>query len=751
MSPNTTEHQTARKGIFKGLQGRLIAVILLAFVFPYLCMIALVVIVNSKLGSITATTETTHSQTNEALSEAIATTKVLFKLSAIRKAETLASNASLIISMRNLIESELPSDRYLLEMVQTERIGEECEISIINPLLDKVIVDKYLEPGADLNENLPNVSQLMSERRYLKILSDLRTNPSLEGSIGTISEVYQVSPDLEKVKDAEAARRAEDETAASPGGEKAARQVFVIVTPIQNTPYSLSVVARMGGLTQAIQDQVGGSLNRINETLLEIDKKSQQVNRVSTITAILGAVFGMVFVFLLFRFTGKRIIQPFQELMQTADSIRRGEYDRRVKLFTMTDEFMELGQAMNRMLDTITELIESEEDKKRLQEHIIQLLDIVSRASEGDFTRRGEVTENVLGSVADAFNMMLDSISKLVMQAKDSGRRISTAATSILEAARKIALDAKRQGREIVQVNAVMQQASRSMQRVSISADMAKNESQRATVAAQKGADLMDESIQNMQRMRNNVQSTAKTIKSLGDRSLEINAIVEMINDISARTNILSLNAAIEASKAGKQGKGFAIVADEIRKLAERTTNATKEISQFIEDIQIETNDAVLAMEEVTRKVEQGWKQADQGGVMLKDIKQVVSSAAEKIMEISTVSNQMVAEIDKVVEAINSIFQVTRETTDGIFRTSSEASSLLKPIELLNDVIRTFRLKQSFEHDMGADWVIPAEDRPSDGEIERIIGQPDHEKPEAEVPAREDMAAGPDVPDGKES
>ncbi len=710
--------QEQRQGWLHGLRKRLAVVILLAFAVPYLCMISLILIVNGGLLTIKTRTNATYSHTNDSLSIALATTEKMFKLSAIQKAETLAGEAAMIVSLRNLIESEIPSDPHLLEMVQTERIGQDSQISIINPILDKVLLDKFIDSGENLSHSLPLVVRVIQQKDYLRILGQLRENPSVQGNIGTVSEVYREV----KGKDGSAYIPVDENTSpnARPGttpGES--EEKFIVVTPIKGTPYSLSVVSSMGGLTASVLEEVQDSLAGINKTLLQIDEESLRVTNTSYWILLFSTLFGIMIMYLLFRITNRRILTPVKELKKTAYAIRGGDYSRRVRLSMMSDDFMELGSEINRMLEDITVLIQSEEDRKKLQQNIMSLLNIVSKASEGDLTQRSPVTVGVLGAVVDGLNMLLESMSTVIAQVKESGRKISMASNSIMDASRKIAVDAKRQGREIHHITSLAQQATRQMQRVSISADMANEEVQRATVSAKDGASRVNDTIQNMLRMRSNVQSTAKTIKMLGDRSLEINAIVELINDISARTNILSLNASIEASKAGEQGKGFAVVADEIRKLAERTTNATKEISSLIEDIQIETNDAVLSMEEVTHDVEQGWSQTDQAGNTLKQIESVILSAAEKILEISKVSRTMVTQMDEMVEEIKSIYQVSKETTEGIYRTTNETTNLMSPLNTLNVVIRNFRLRSELERNSGLDWMIPG---PSMEERDRVVG-----------------------------
>ena len=690
MTRRTYSH---KGGVFSGLQRRLTLMIIAAFAVPYLFTAVLTYVVEDGLGTIKDTTIATSSNATSSLNEAADITKKMFKLGALTRAETMARQAALVISLRNLKMKDLGSDPSIMRIVQHERVGDESRISIVDPKKGVIIVDKYNGPGASIDDNLPLIGRLIYDKGYVRILQDLAGRPTLEGNPGTASDVYSQmqggSEGRENGNEPKEIRR---------------KEKFAIITPIPGSPYSLSIVTSMGGLTQTVFMKLKVTLEGINSTLANIELKSLEVKHFSLAALAAGALFGIIMILLLLRMTRVRILDQVDELAETSESIRRGEFDRRVSLILMTDEFRELGVTINRMLDTITKLIESEEDKERLQGNIIRLLDIVSKASEGDLTGRGHVSEDVLGNVVDAFNMMLNSISKLVVRVKEAGRLISQGAVSILDDSRKIAIDAKRQGREIHNITGRIQQASRSMQRVSISSDLANEEAQRATFAARDGGKKVDETIRNMQTMRTNVQATSKTIKSLGDRSLEINAIVELINDISARTNILSLNAAIEASKAGEQGKGFAVVADEIRKLAERTTNATREISSFIEDIQIDTHDAVLAMEEVVREVEQGWKQSDQAGTTLREIQTVISAAAEKIMEISKVSRDMVQQMDDVVIEIKSIYQVARETTEGIYRASNETKNLMGPLDQLNTLLSHFKLQRKYKDSMQKDW-----------------------------------------------
>ncbi len=283
---------------------------------------------------------------------------------------------------------------------------------------------------------------------------------------------------------------------------------------------------------------------------------------------VVGLVLIALLVSVVMLFMRKAFLRPVRHLTDTAIRIRDGAYDARCHVNTR-DELQLLGNAINEMLNRIVGLIQSEEDKRRIQHGIFRLLEIVSSASDGDLTARGEVSPDELGSVTDAFNHMLESIGGLVVQTRRAALDVNRSAEAILDAARKMAEDA----------------------------------------AAQAHA----------------LDVVSKKIKALGDRSLEINQIVELIDEIASQTNMLALNAAIEASRAGEQGKGFAVVADEVRKLAERSSSATKDIGAFIEMIQDATNDTVEAMERIRKVTHQT---ADGAQLTTNSAEEMVSASA---------------------------------------------------------------------------------------------------------------------------
>jgi twitching motility protein PilJ len=340
-----------------------------------------------------------------------------------------------------------------------------------------------------------------------------------------------------------------------------------------------------------------------------------------------------------------------------------------------------------------------------MQHQVMDLLSVVSTAAEGDLTVKAEVTADALGSVADAFNLMITGLTNLVTQASNVASEIQRSTSEILQSSERMRLGTEQQASQIMEVSTAVNSMSHTTQRMAENADAATQTSLNATQAAVKGGASVAETIKGMQRIRAAVQTTGKKIKGLGERSLEIGAIIEVINEIATQTNLLALNAAIEAARAGEQGKGFAVVADEVRKLAERAARATKDITGLIKGIQVETSEAVTVMEEGTREVEEGTRLADQAGSALREIEQIVKQTATLMTDITRAATDQVKSTESVAHAMDSILKQTQETTHGVQDTVSTIGKLAELSRRLIDAIGRFKLKegimrQPVEHEL---------------------------------------------------
>jgi twitching motility protein PilJ len=385
------------------------------------------------------------------------------------------------------------------------------------------------------------------------------------------------------------------------------------------------------------------------------------------------------------------IISPVKNLMKVAESLGRGDLSNKAQVKT-GDELGQLGETFNRTIDRLQGLVQTESDRDKMQNQVMELLTIVSTASEGDLTVKAEVTADSLGSVADAFNLMTTSLLSLVTQANNAALEIQRATSDILQSSERMRIGAVEQSTQIQSASEAMNAMSQTTQRMAKNAEAATQTSVQAIQAAVKGGASVDETIKGMQVIRSAVQSTGKKIKGLGERSLEIGAIIEVITEIATQTNLLALNAAIEAARAGDQGKGFAVVADEVRKLSERAARATKDVTGLIKGIQLETSEAMTVTEEGTRQVEEGTKLADQAGAALREIEQIVKQTSNLMTDITKAAGDQVSSTGNVAHTMDTISQLTRETTRGVQETVATISGLADLTKRLNDAIGRFKL-----------------------------------------------------------
>jgi twitching motility protein PilJ len=386
----------------------------------------------------------------------------------------------------------------------------------------------------------------------------------------------------------------------------------------------------------------------------------------------------------------KVMVNPIKNIISAAERVGQGDLSHELEVKS-SDELGRLAETFNETITRLRTMVQTEAERDKLQAQVMDLLDIVSTAAEGDLTVQAEVTSDALGSVADAFNLMVNGLANLVEQIRDAGMEIKTATDSILTVTNEMSRGAEEQVVQINKASSVVDSMAMSMQQVASNTEEAANAARQATDAASKGGKAVSETISGMHRIRSTVQGTSKKIKSLGERSMEIGKIVEVISDIAAQTNLLALNAAIEAARAGEQGRGFAVVADEIRKLAERSSKATKEIANLIKGIQVETNEAVTAMENGTRDVEEGTILADTAGASLKSIEGIVSKAASLIHGISVAAKQQVEGAVGVVNSMETISNVSKRTFESSRESMKTISQLASMTNRLNEAIGRFK------------------------------------------------------------
>jgi twitching motility protein PilJ len=335
---------------------------------------------------------------------------------------------------------------------------------------------------------------------------------------------------------------------------------------------------------------------------------------------------------------------------------------------------------------------DSTELNQRNQEAIMRLLDEMGSLAEGDLTVKTTVSEDITGAIADSVNYAIDELRTLVTTINETSEQVSSSAQETQTTARHLADAAQSQAQRISTATSAINQIASLMDNVSKDSAESADVAERSVQIASRGAEVVRETISGMDSIRDQIQETSKRIKRLGESSQEIGSIVELINDIAEQTNILALNAAIQAASAGEAGRGFAVVADEVQRLAERSASATKRIETLVQTIQSDTNEAVSSMEQTTSEVVAGARLAEDAGSALGDIERVSHDLSALIQNISTAARQQSAAATDISHSMNAIQEITSQTSQGASQTADSIGYLAQLASDLRRSVAHFKL-----------------------------------------------------------
>ena len=335
---------------------------------------------------------------------------------------------------------------------------------------------------------------------------------------------------------------------------------------------------------------------------------------------------------------------------------------------------------------------ESEKVNRANQEAILRLLDEIGNLANGDLTVRAKVTEDITGAIADSINYTIDELRRLVSGITEASTQVTAATQEASTVTGQLLQATQKQSTEIQGAGQSVTQMAQQMTDVSVKANDSAKVAESSVNAAQKGTLAVQNAIKGMNDIREQIQETSKRIKRLGESSQEIGEIVQLISDITEQTNVLALNAAIQAASAGEAGRGFTVVAEEVQRLAERSGEATKHIGAIVKSIQRDTQDAVEAMERSTANVVQGTRTADEADQALREIGQVSNQLAELIRSISTATQQQSASATRVAQNMKVILGITQLTTEGTKKTAGSAARLTTLADGLKSSVSGFKL-----------------------------------------------------------
>ncbi|MEN9226390.1 MAG: methyl-accepting chemotaxis protein [Thermostichus sp. HHBFW_bins_43] len=397
--------------------------------------------------------------------------------------------------------------------------------------------------------------------------------------------------------------------------------------------------------------------------------------------------------------SAKQIRSSTNELVGHFAALAQGNYSVRARVGG-NDELGRLANSFNQMVAAIeanfTELsqraTEQGQAKEDLQRQVIRLLDDVEGAARGDLTVRAEVTADVLGAVADSFNLTIRSLRDIVSQVKRAAAAVNDAALQNEDFARSLSADALRQAEDISTSLNSIQVMTDSIQEVASNAREAANVTAQATKAASRGGEAVDRTVSGILAIRETVAETTRKVKRLAESSQEISKIVALISQIASRTNLLALNASIEAARAGESGRGFAIVADEVRQLADRAAKASKEIEQIVLQIQSETGNVMTAMEEGTQLVIEGTRRAEQAKNSLDEIIGVSQQIDGLVRAISQATVQQTETSRSVAQVMQSVELTANETSKESQKVAASLQQLVSIARELQTSVGRFRV-----------------------------------------------------------
>lgn len=405
------------------------------------------------------------------------------------------------------------------------------------------------------------------------------------------------------------------------------------------------------------------------------------------VVVILSFILGLVFSFLISRLITNQIV----DMRRVFQSVEAENFSARATVMG-SDELGRLANGLNNLLDNTLGLIQSRDERDRIQAGVTKLLMEVSDVAQGDLTVEAEVTADMTGAIADSFNYMIEELRKVISNVQETSVQVGSSAAEIQATAENLARGSESQAQQVLETSAAIDEMTVSIQQVSENAALSATVAEQARSNARQGTQAVGKTIEGMNAIRQQVQESAKRIKRLGESSQEIGEIVQLIGDIADRTSILALNASIQAAMAGDAGRGFAVVAGEVERLAERSAEATKRIGTLIKSVQSETNEAVAAMETMTREVVVGSNLANEAEVALSEIEGVSNKLAELIQNISLSSKQQARGSESIAKAMNEISDVIQQTAAGTKQASVSIRNLSELTDNLRGSVSTFKL-----------------------------------------------------------
>lgn len=486
----------------------------------------------------------------------------------------------------------------------------------------------------------------------------------------------------------------------------------VYTAGLNNEPYHITT-------SEWIQQSTAGinSILNVSEIVSkEAQRLAEEQSMTSTYSLFLSGLLLLVLACVLFIsvWISRLITQPVNILAVSAIKVSEGDLNQTIE-HDSKDEIGQLASAFNKMIENLRKAYndlrvekesvekkveeavrESEEQKNYLERSVRTILTEMDKFAEGDLTVNLEKEkDDIIGSLYTGFNKVVANIRMMIEKVTEAVSATASASSQISSSSEEMAAGAQEQSAQANEIASAVQQMTSTILETTKNASQATQEAKNAGQLASEGGNVVDNTVVGMNRISEVVAKAAHTVKDLGKSSDKIGEIVQVIDDIADQTNLLALNAAIEAARAGEQGRGFAVVADEVRKLAERTTKATKEIATMITTIQKETSGAVQSMEEGTQEVERGRELAEQAGASLRKIIESSHQVVDVINQVASASEEQSSAAEQISQNIEAISSVTHQSATGIQQIARASEDLNRLTENLQNLVTKFKLNKN--------------------------------------------------------
>ncbi len=561
--------------------------------------------------------------------------------------------------------------------------GLQSEQATRNVLLnssDKKAVDNYNKADEDFNTHL----------QLAKIASD--GNSFFNSKLEEIEKMWMSLDNLKKqVQEAAIAGNPEE---------------GIILLTNTETP-------KWREFKKQVLDLVAKKQEEINPKKVEVQESAHSALTNMITYSIMIVLFSFIIIFI----AANAFVKPIFQLEINADKVAAGDTDVNVEIKS-NDELGHLSKSFNTMVENIRNSMneikqkeiaakeaarEAEEakaiadgQKEYLSNSVKKILSEMNKFENGDMTVELKVeNDDEIGKLFAGFNKAVSNVGNLILQVTEAVQATASASNEISSSSEEMAAGAQEQSSQTTEVASAVEEMTKTIMETTKNSSGAAEAARNSGTVAKEGGRVVVETIAGMNRVAEVVEKSAKTVEALGKSSDQIGEIVQVIDDIADQTNLLALNAAIEAARAGEQGRGFAVVADEVRKLAERTTKATKEIATMIKQIQKDTEGAVISMKEGTEEVEKGKKLANRAGESLRDIITGAEEVVDMVTQVAAASEEQSSAAEQISKNIEAISNVAHESAAGVQQIARASEDLSRLTVNLQELISKFKINET--------------------------------------------------------